>query len=197
MPTSTAASTWSGVIAGPFVMSAVPAAILCACRPGACPTSPATPMSTTMTSAPTCRPKALMTAPPARKLPTICAVTSCGHGDTPCAWTPWSPAKTAMVTGSGIGGGHTPYMPDRRVPRSSRAPSEPGGLVSMDWRSSAAVIASREAGVIAATVSVNRDIGDTGSPRKGGGRPRFHHGPPAGDRVSGLGWARAMCSVTG
>ena len=113
-------------------MSAVPAATLRAISPGAGGTLPATPMSTTVTSAPTCRPKALITAPPVRKLPTIWAVTSCGHGDTPCAWTPWSAANTAIATGSGIGGGHSPYMPHRRVPRTSRAPREPRGLVSID-----------------------------------------------------------------
>ena len=55
--------------------------------------------------------KALTTAPPARKLATICAVTSCGHGVTPCACTPWSPAKTATAAGSGSGGGQLPAMP--------------------------------------------------------------------------------------
>src|SRR6185436_20061583 len=84
-PTLTAPRTWAGVIAGPTVMSAVPGATLRASRPGAAGTSPDTPTSTTTTFAPTCRAKALITAPPARKLATIWAVTSCGNGDTPWA----------------------------------------------------------------------------------------------------------------
>ena len=156
IPTSTAASTSSAVMAGPWLRSAVPRATLRDNRPGAAGTSPATPTSTTVTSAPTCRPSALMTAPPARKLPTICVVTSCGQGDTPWAWTPWSPANTAIATGAGSGGGHSAYMPARREPRSSSAPSEPRGLVSMACRASAAATACSDAGSIRVTVSLSR-----------------------------------------
>ena len=38
-----------------------------------------------------------MAAPPAQKLATIWAVTSCGQGVTPAATTPWSPANTATA----------------------------------------------------------------------------------------------------
>ena len=67
----------------------------CAKRSGTSGNADATPTSTTTTSAPACRARTLMAAPPARKLPIICAVTSCGHGETPWACTPWSPANTA------------------------------------------------------------------------------------------------------
>ena len=63
--------------------------------------TPATPTSTTSTRAPIWRASTLMAAPPAQKLATICAVTSCGHGVTPSATTPWSPAKTATAAGAG------------------------------------------------------------------------------------------------
>jgi hypothetical protein len=43
-----------------------------------------------VTSAPAWAANALTTAPPARKLATIWAVTSCGQGLTPWACTPWS-----------------------------------------------------------------------------------------------------------
>lgn len=91
MPTSMACLASSRVIAGPVVMSDVPARILRGSRPGVAGSSAATPTSTTQTSAPTWVAKALQTAPPPRKLATICAVTSCGQGVTPCACTPWSP----------------------------------------------------------------------------------------------------------
>ena len=42
-----------------------------------------------------------MAAPPAQKLATIWAVTSCGQGVTPSATTPWSPANTATAAGVG------------------------------------------------------------------------------------------------
>ena len=76
--------------------------------------------------APTWRARTLMAAPPAQKLATICAVTSWGHGVTPSATTPWSPANTATVTGSGTGGGHAPAMAHSWTPMSSRRPSDRG-----------------------------------------------------------------------
>ena len=88
----------------------------------------ATPTSTTTTSAPTCRARTLMAAPPAQKFATICAVTSWGHGVTPSATTPWSPAKTATVTGAGTGGGQTPAMALRRIPMSSTRSERSAGL---------------------------------------------------------------------
>ena len=106
-------------------MSAVPAATLRATRPGAAGTVARDPDVDHDDLRANLSAEALITAPPARKLPTIWVVTSCGHGDTPCAQTPWSPANTAMATGSGSGGGHSPYIPHRRVPRSSRAPRDP------------------------------------------------------------------------
>ena len=70
----------------------------------------------------------LMAAPPAQKLATIWAVTSCGQGDTPWASTPWSPAKTATAAGVGRGGGQTPAMPARRTPSGSEPAEGAPGL---------------------------------------------------------------------
>ena len=50
--------------------------------------SEAMPMSTTVTVAPTWRARALIPAPPATKLATICGVTSRGYLLTPSATTP-------------------------------------------------------------------------------------------------------------
>lgn len=80
MPTSMACLASSRVIAGPVVMSDVPARILRGSSPGVAGRSLATPTSTTQTSAPTWVAKALQTAPPPRKLATIWAVTSWGQG---------------------------------------------------------------------------------------------------------------------
>ena len=110
-PTMIAAWACSRVSAGPAVKSAVPWAILRGSSPGTGPRSAQTPTSTTTTSAPACAANALATAPPARKLATICAVTSCGHGVTRWACTPWSAAKMATAAGSGIGGGQHPGQP--------------------------------------------------------------------------------------
>src|SRR5262249_53709849 len=68
-------------------------------------------------------------APPARKLAPIWAATSCGHGVTPWACTPWSAANTATQAGSGSGGGQSPASPASRTDPSSSTPSEPRGLV--------------------------------------------------------------------
>ena len=131
----------------------------------------ATPTSITVTDAPTWRANAFTTAPPARKFATIWAVTSCGHGLTPWACTPWSPANTATAAGSGSGGGHTPASPDRRTESGSRSPSEPAGLVSRDCSSRATAMAGSSAGRIAATV-VSRV---TVAPRsRRSGLPRKH-----------------------
>ena len=83
--------------------------------------------------APTRRASTLMAAPPAQKLATICAVTSCGHGVTPSSTTPWSPANTATVTGSGTGGGHSPSIAHSWMPMSSTRPRAPRGLVRLSW----------------------------------------------------------------
>ena len=87
-----------------------PARTFCRVRPGAASSSVATPTSTTITRAPVWRASTLIAAPPARKFWTIWAVTSCGHGVTPSASTPWSPANTATAAGAGTGGGDTPVM---------------------------------------------------------------------------------------
>ena len=117
---------------------------------------PRDPTSTTTTSAWALRPRALITAPPATMLATIWTVTSCGQGETPCAWTPWSPAKTATATGAGSGGGHAAYTPLRRTPSSSSTPIEPRGLVRLSCRARAAAMEAPSGGSIAATVDSRR-----------------------------------------
>ena len=81
------------VMAGPFVKFAVPFAILCtkkrsppSIEPGS--NSGIMPISTTQTSAPTCRQIAFIPAPPFRKVITIAPVTSCGKALTPSLTTP-------------------------------------------------------------------------------------------------------------
>ena len=129
MPTSTARRACSRVIAGPAVMSAVPSATRRGEQPGLRVERRARPRRRPRTtSAPTWRANAFTTAPPARKFATICAVTSCGHGVTPWACTPWSPAKTATAAGSGSGGGHAPAMPARATASSPTRPSAPRRL---------------------------------------------------------------------
>ncbi len=159
MPTSMACLASSRVIAGPAVMSDVPARILRGSRPGVAGRSVATPTSTTQTSAPTWLAKALQTAPPPRKLATIWAVTSCGQGVTPWACTPWSPAKTATAAGSGIGGGHCRDSPDSWAEMISSMPSAPAGLVMRFCRSHASPSALASSGRICATVSASRSCG--------------------------------------
>ena len=162
-----AAVAWSRLIAGPAVKSAVPRPILRGSRPGTGSRSAATPMSTTVTSAPAWAANALITAPPARKLATIWAVTSCGHGLTPWACTPWSAANTATQAGSGSGGGQLPARPARRTDTSSSSPSEPRGLVIRSCRSRAAAIASASGGAIAASTSASGSTGSSpGIPRR-------------------------------
>ena len=85
-------------------------------------------MSTTSTSAPACRASTLTAAPPARKFAIIEAVTSCGHGVTPCACTPWSPAKTATTGRASAAGGQVRWIPQSRTDASSRTPSDAGRL---------------------------------------------------------------------
>ena len=117
----------------------MPRATLRRTRPSDGPgTGWATPTSTTTTDARTWRPRTLMAAPPAQKLATIWAVTSDGQGVTPACTTPWSPANTAIVTGSGTGGGQVRAMAANWAPMVSRRPSEPAGLVRRSWSSKAA-----------------------------------------------------------
>src|SRR5919107_1631043 len=171
MPTSTARTASSRVIARSTVMSRVPGRTLRDSRPGAASSSPATPTSTTTTWAPTWAAKAFTAAPPARKLPTIWSVTSCGHGVTPCAWTPWSPAKTATAAGSGSDGGHSPAMPARATARSSTRRSAPRGLVMRSSRSWAAARASTLTGRTASTLGTSLAAA-SGRRRADHGRPR-------------------------
>src|ERR1700749_3958925 len=130
-------------MAGPSVKCPGAGAVLRGSSPGTASRSGATPTSTAVTSAPAWAANALTTAPPARKLATIWAVTSCGHGVTPWACTPWSPANTATQAGSGSGGGQLPASPAHR-----------------SGRSRAAAIASASGGTIAASTSAS---GSTGS----------------------------------
>ncbi len=159
MPTSRALRASSRVIAGPWVMSSVPGLTLRGSRPVVRPcwiasgSSEATPTSTTQTSVPICLAKALTTAPPARKLPTIWAVTSCGQGVTPWACTPWSAAKTATQAGSGIGGGHFRDRPLSWAEMISSMPSEPAGLVIRFCRSQASPSALASSGRMPRRVS--------------------------------------------
>src|SRR6266851_384007 len=172
MPTSTALAASSRLMAGPVVMSAVPARTLRDSSPGPGGRSVATPTSTTQTPAPVCAAMALTTAPEAMKFATICAVTSCGQGVTPWAWTPWSAANTAITAGSGNGGGHSPASPASCAEISSSIPSEPLGLVSRSWRSRASATAEARNGVTAATVSSSRLIESPPSKRAASCRAR-------------------------
>ena len=95
--------------------------------------SPAAPMSTTTTRAPTTRASALIPAPPATKLCTICGVTSCGYLLTPSATTPWSPAIVTMVLRA-TGGFMERVMPARSSARSISRPSAQCGMVSCSSR---------------------------------------------------------------
>jgi hypothetical protein len=132
-PTSSAALASAVVIASPVAMSPVPRLTLRCHSKAAGSRSAATPTSTTASWAPACRASTLIAAPPEQMLATICLVTSDGHGVTPDAATPWSPANTATVAGSGRSGGQRPAMAASRTPMSSSCPSEPGGLVSVSW----------------------------------------------------------------
>src|SRR5581483_2325937 len=103
--------------------------------------------------APVWRARTLMAAPPAQKLATICAVTSCGHGVTPSATTPWSAANTATAAGAGTGGGDVPAMAASCTASASIRPSEPGGLVRRSRCSAAAAAAWSSGGVKAASAA--------------------------------------------
>ena len=152
IPVPTAAAASARVIAGPVERSAVPGRTLRAHTTRSSLTSVATPMSTTTTSAAASRASTLTAAPPARKFSTIAVVTSCGHGVTPLATTPWSAANTATAARCGYGGGQAPAIPASRTDTSSSTPSEPGGLVSDACRARAASIAAASSGRTAATV---------------------------------------------
>ena len=159
MPTSRARTASSRDMAGPVLRSAVPGRTLRTSTPSIPDTSAATPTSTTTTCAPVCAARAFTTAPPAARLATICAVTSCGHGLTPCAWTPWSAATTTTTAGSGSGGGSTPASPASCTETSSSPPSEPCGLVSRSWCSRAAATAPASSGRSAASVRASSPPG--------------------------------------
>ena len=81
MPMLTAAAICARVMAGPSARFAVPAASRSrrmTAAPGVSGSGDFTPMSTTITSAPTWRASTLMAAPPAAKLSSIWPVTSAG-----------------------------------------------------------------------------------------------------------------------
>jgi hypothetical protein len=113
-------------------------------------------MSRTLTLAPTVRAMAFAAAPPAQKLPTIAAVTSCGQGETPRARTPWSPAQMTTAGFSGTGGGTSPAIPASRAPISSSLPRLPGGLVSANCRSRARTTAPSSSGCTSPASSSTR-----------------------------------------
>ena len=85
-----------------------------------------------------------MAAPPAAKFATICAVTSCGKGLTPCAQIPWLPAKTSACA-LAMRGRSVPCQAAMNSAISSSRPSEPGGLVRLSCRRAAAARASSSA----------------------------------------------------
>ena len=130
-------------------------------------------MSTTTTSAAAWAASTLTAAPPARKFSTIAVVTSCGHGVTPLATTPWSAAKTATTARSGTGGGQVRAIPASRTDRSSSTPSDPGGLVSDDCRARAASMAAASRGSTAATVWLISCSGVTGPLCRSAAAPRL------------------------
>src|SRR5579875_873643 len=154
-PTSSALRASPSDMAGSRAMLPVPRRTFACRRPGAAGRSPATPTSTTRTRAPTWRARTFTAAPPAQKLATICAVTSAGHGDTPSANTPWSPANTATAAGSGTGGGHRRAMAASRMPADSRRPSDPEGFVRRSWRAAAAAAAVSSGGTRRDRASAN------------------------------------------
>ena len=131
MPTPMASSACSRVMAGPTERSAVPARTFRTHTTSSSWSSEATPMSMTTTLPPDSPASTLTAAPPERKFSTMAAVTSCGHGVTPLATTPWSAAKIATTISSGYGGGQRPWMPARTTETSSRMPREPAGLVRL------------------------------------------------------------------
>ena len=128
-PRFMASSVSASVMAGPAVKSAV----------GRSRSS-----AITDSSAPFTRQSWLMAAPPAAKFATICAVTSCGKGLTPCAQIPWLPAKTSACALS-MRGRSVPCQAAMNSAISSSRPSEPGGLVRLSCRRAAAARASPSA----------------------------------------------------
>ena len=107
-PATSAATACSRLIAGPSVKSAVPRATLRGSSPGGRLEIGRDPHVDHETSAPTWAANALTTAPPARKLATICAVTSCGHGRDPLRVHAVVGGEHRDAAGSGSGGGHSP-----------------------------------------------------------------------------------------
>ncbi len=150
-PQSTAHAASSFVIAGPARRSAVPSRTRARSSRGCAGTPDAMPTSSTVTLAPTVRPRALTAARSAQNSPTMIAVTSFDQAETPCASTPWSPAHTTAAGRSGTGGGQAPWTAASHAPTSSSRPRLPGGLTSWSLRARAAAAASVSSGPIAAT----------------------------------------------
>src|SRR6266545_4945249 len=142
-PSSTARAACSRVIAAATARSAVPRRTLPWRTIGWGAGAAATPASSSRTSAPIAPAMALTAAWPAVMAVTIAPVTACGHGVTPWATTPWSPAATSSAGLAGTGGGQRPAMAASRMPSSSSRPRLPAGFSSRDWRSVAAASAAR------------------------------------------------------
>ncbi len=121
-PVVRAAMKSASLIAGPWVKSAV---------------GRSRSRAWTSSVAPNARASWLIAAPPCWKLRTICAVTSAGKADTPCAVTPWLPAKT-MTCGRSSRGRGSPRQPAYHCANASSRPSAPGGLVNWPLRAAAA-----------------------------------------------------------
>jgi len=128
-PRAIASSVSASVIAGPAVKSCV----------GRSRSS-----ATTDRSAPLARQSWLIAAPPCSKFATICAVTSCGKGFTPCAQMPWLPAKITACA-LAIRGRSVASHSAMKIARSSSRPKDPGGFVRLFCRSRAACAAAASA----------------------------------------------------
>ena len=146
MPTASAASAWSGVMAASEAMLAVPSATLSVLTPGSGSRGVFTPTSTTTTSAPTASANTEMAAPPLLTVATMAAVISDGHALAPSATTPWSPANTTTTGLRGAGGGQTPAIPARWTATSCSRPSAPGGMARVAHRARASSMASASSG---------------------------------------------------
>ena len=142
-PTSSAARRSASLIASLWVKSAV---------------GRSRSMALTVIVAPKVLASWLIAAPPWVKLATICTVTSGGKAETPCATTPWLPAKIA-ICGAWMRGVSVPCQPASQIATSSRRPKAPGGLVNCPLRATAPwVEASSALGKFAKRVRISERV---------------------------------------
>ncbi len=109
------------------------------------------------TSASAWRARALIAAPPCKKLSTICGVTADGYALTPSAVTPWSAAITITVFRL-IVGIDCRVMPAICMATSSSRPRLPVGFVNCCCRALACSIAGISSDPIVAISSKTRSI---------------------------------------